>query len=108
MPAGKAEFSRSLDKLNNMPRPRKPRHIQFEPNVYYFKPQGIPLRLLEEVILEADEVEALKLHDIDGLEQIEAAKKMKISQSTFARILDKTYKKLAEGVIGGKAIRIEK
>jgi len=64
--------------------------------------------MLEEVILEYDELEALKLHDIDGLEQIEAAKKMKISQSTFARILDKAYKKLAEGIVNGKAIKIEK
>jgi len=64
--------------------------------------------MLDEVVLEHDELEALKLHDIDGLEQIEAAKKMKISQSTFARILDRVYKKLAESIINGKAIKIEK
>lgn len=81
--------------------------MRFRPDVYYFKPQGIPLRILEEVILEPDELEALKLHDIDGLEQIKAAKKMKISQPTFARILDSAYKKIAEGIIKGKAIRIE-
>lgn len=91
-----------------MPRPIKPRCLRFKPNVYYFKPQGIPLRHLEELILKPDEIEALKLHDIDGLEQIEAAKKMQISQSTFARILNCTYKKLAEAVIKGKAIKIEK
>lgn len=91
-----------------MPRPKRPRFLRFRPNVYYFKPQGIPLRLLEEVILEPDELEALKLHDIDGLEQIEAAKKMKVSQPTFARILDSAYKKIAQGLIKGKAIRIER
>lgn len=91
-----------------MPRPKKPRCLRFRPNVHYFKPRGIPLRRLEEVVLEHDELEALKLHEIDGLEQKEAAKKMKISQSTFARILDKAYKKLAEGIIHGKAIRIDK
>lgn len=90
-----------------MPRPKKPRCLRFKPNVYYFKPQGIPLRMLEEIVLEHDELEALKLHDIDGLKQIEAAQKMKISQSTFARILDKTYKKLAESIINGKVIKIE-
>ena len=90
-----------------MPRPKKPRCLQFKPNVHYFNPQGIPLKMLKEVILEHDEIEALKLHDIDGLEQIQAAKKMKISQSTFARILNKTYKKLAQGIINGKAIKIE-
>ncbi len=91
-----------------MPRPKIRRCLRFRPNVYYFKPQGIPLRHLEEVILEPDELEALKLHDIDGLEQMEAAKKMKISQSTFARILDGTYKKIAKALVKGKAIRIEK
>ena len=90
-----------------MPRPKKPRCLRFKPNVYYFKPQGIPLSMLEEVMLEPDEIEALKLHDIDGLEQIQAAKKMKISQSTFTRILNKVYKKMAEGIINGKAIRIK-
>ena len=82
--------------------------MRFRPNVYYFKPQGIPLRILKEVVLLPDELEALKLHDVDGLEQIEAAQKMKISQSTFARTLNKAYKKIAEGIIKGKAIRIEK
>lgn len=65
------------------------------------------MRYLEEVVLAADELEALKLHDIDGLEQREAAKKMKISQPTFARTLDRAYKKVAKSIIRGRAIRIE-
>jgi len=64
--------------------------------------------MLEEVALLSDELEAIKLHDVDGLEQIDAAKKMNISQPTFARILDSAYKKIAEAIIKGKAIRIEK
>lgn len=91
-----------------MPRPKIPRFLRFSPNVCYFKPQGIPLKMLEEVVLLSDELEALKLHDIDGLDQIEAAQKMEISQPTFARILDKCYKKIAQAIVGGKAIRIEK
>ena len=90
-----------------MPRPRIPRCVRFNPDVYYFKPQGIPLRMLEEVVLRVDELEALKLYEVDGLEQIEAAEKMKISQPTFARILASTNKKIAEAIIKGKAIRIE-
>jgi len=82
--------------------------MRFKPNVYYFKPQGIPLRMLEEVVLLSDELEAIKLHDVDGLEQIDAAKKMNISQPTFGRILDSAYKKIAEAIIKGKAIRIER
>ena len=91
-----------------MPRPKKIRHMQFSPNVYYFKPRGVPLRDLEEIILASDEIEALKLHDVDGLEQVAAAKKMKISQPTFARIINTTYKKIAKALIKGKAIRLEK
>ena len=80
--------------------------MRFQPDVYYFKPQGIPLRELEEVILLPDELEALKLYEIDNLEQTEAAEKMKISQPTFARILNSAHKKIAEALIKGKAIRI--
>ena len=65
------------------------------------------MRMLEEVSLAPDEMEALKLHDIDGLDQVKAAKSMGISQPTFARTLDRAYKVLAEGIIRGKAIRIE-
>ena len=90
-----------------MPRPRKPRCLRFRPGVNYFKPVGIPLRHLGEVVLGHDEIEALKLHDVDGLDQIGAAKKMKISQPTFCRILDSAYKKIANALIKGKAIRIE-
>ena len=90
-----------------MPRHKIPRCVRFNPDVIYFKPQGIPLRMLEEVVLRADELEALKLYDVDGLEQTQAAEKMKISQPTFARILDSAYKKIADALIKGKAIRIE-
>ena len=81
--------------------------MRFQPNAYYFKPQGIPLRELEEVVLLPDELEALKLHEVDGLEQIEASEKMKISQPTFARLLGSANKKVAEAIIKGKAIKIE-
>jgi predicted DNA-binding protein (UPF0251 family) len=91
-----------------MTRPKKLRCLRFRPGVHYFKPQGIPLRQLEEVVLLPDELEALKLHDIDGLNQVGGSVKMKISQPTFARTLDKAYKKLADAIINGKAIRIEK
>ncbi len=62
---------------------------------------------MEEVILEMDEVEAIKLYDIDGLEQLKAAKKMGISQPTFARIIGGARGKIAKALIFGKAIRIK-
>jgi predicted DNA-binding protein (UPF0251 family) len=91
-----------------MSRPKIPRCVRFNPDVYYFKPRGVPLVELEEVVLFSDELEALKLYDMDGLDQIEASEKMKISQPTFARILDSARKKSADAIISGKAIRIEK
>jgi len=65
------------------------------------------MRFLEEVILLPDELEALKLYEVDGLAQSEAGKEMGISQPTFARLLDRAQKKVAKAIIDGHAIRIE-
>ena len=89
-----------------MVRPRLCRRIRFNPNVTYFKPQGVPMRFLEVIELTTEEVEALRLKNIKDLEQIECAKLMKTSQSTFQRILSSAYKKITEALISGKAIKI--
>jgi len=65
------------------------------------------MRFLEEIKLASDELEALQLADAKGLDQIKAAKEMKVSQSTFQRILSSARKKVSQGLIEGKAIRIE-
>ncbi|PIV10369.1 MAG: hypothetical protein COS49_00900 [Candidatus Portnoybacteria bacterium CG03_land_8_20_14_0_80_41_10] len=91
-----------------MPRPRLCRKIRFDPNVTYFKPQGVPMRYLEVIELTTEEAEALRLRNIKDLEQTEAAKKMNTSQSTFQRILSSAYKKITEALIEGKAIKIIK
>ena len=59
-----------------MPRPFRCRRIRFNPDVTYFKPRGIPLRELEEVVLKVDEFEAVRLKDLEGLEQEICAKKI--------------------------------
>lgn len=89
-----------------MVRPLKPRRVLFDPDVVYFKPRAVPLSMLEEVDLSLDELEALRLCDYKNLEQTEAAKKMKVSQSTLQRILTSARKKVAEALIEGKAIKI--
>ena len=91
-----------------MPRPKSSRRIGFKPEVTYFKPRGVPMRFLEEINLATDELEALRLADFKGLDQVKAARKMKVSQSTFQRILSSARKKVSQGLIEGKAIRIEK
>jgi predicted DNA-binding protein (UPF0251 family) len=91
-----------------MVRPTKPRRIFFHPGAVYFKPRAVPLSMLKEVDLAADELEALRLCDLKNLEQKEAAKKMKVSQSTLQRILTSARQKVAEALIQGKAIKIIK
>ena len=91
-----------------MPRPPLRRRVEGRPNSTYFKPAGIPLRELEESLLGLGEFEAIRLVDMQGLSQHEAGEKMNISQSTLSRTLDSARKKLADAVVNGKAIRIEK
>ena len=91
-----------------MVRPIKPRRVIFDPNVTYFKPRAVALSMLEEVDLGIDELEAIRLCDLKGLNQIKAAKKMRISQSTLGRILASARKKIAEALTEGKAIKIRK
>lgn len=92
--------------------PRPPlcfcRDIKFEPNIIYFKPHGVPMRSLQVVELSMEEIEAYRLRHIGNLEQKQAAKKMQTSQSTYQRILYSAYKKIADALINGKAIKIIK
>lgn len=90
-----------------MVRPRLCRRVMFNPNVTYFKPRGIPLVDLEETILNVDEFEAVRLKDLNDLEQEECAKRMNISQPTFNRLVRGARKKIADAIVNGKAIRIE-
>ena len=90
-----------------MPRPTKCRQVGLDPEVTYFKPRGVPLSELEEVILSHDELEALRLADLEGLYQDDAAARMKISRPTFSRIIEKARRAVAEALVGGKALRIE-
>lgn len=62
---------------------------------------------LEEIALDIDEFEAIRLADFDQLYHEDAAKKMKISRQTFGRILQNARKKVAESLIRGKALKIE-
>jgi uncharacterized protein len=87
-------------------RPRKCRCVRGEPRVRFFKPQGIPLIALEEIVLTVDECEALCFADRQGMYQADAAKKMKISRQTFGNIIESARKKTAEAILCGKALRI--
>ncbi len=90
-----------------MARPRNCRWVEILPNVTYFKPRGIPLSALQEVILTVDEFEALRLADLEGLYQEQAAEKMRVSRQTFGRIIESAHRKVADALIQGKALKIE-
>lgn len=89
-----------------MPRPKLCRKIRFNPNITFFKPQGVPLKMLKITKLTLEETEAIRLKNILGLDQIDCAKKMQTSQSTFQRILSSAYKKISIAIISGNAIEI--
>jgi len=90
------------------PRPHIRRRVSGRPLTHYFKPAGIPILELEEIILKQDEFEALRLIDSKEISQEKAAEKMKVSQPTFSRILKNARKKISEAIIKGKAIKINK
>jgi predicted DNA-binding protein (UPF0251 family) len=89
-----------------MSRPRLCRRVWFEPNVTYFKPAGVRMIDLEESILTVDEFEAVRLKDLEELDEETAAKKMNISQPTFNRLVSSARKKIADAIVNGKAIKI--
>ena len=83
------------------------RRVSSLPPMNYFIPAGAQASSLEEVQLLVEEAEALRLKDLEKLEQGECAEKMNISQSTFSRLLDSARQKIADALLNGKAIRIE-
>ena len=90
-----------------MPRPRHCRRVWQLPQANYYKPRGIPLSVLEEVTLTVDEFEAIRLTDLEGLYQADAAEKMNISRQTLGRILESAHKKIADALVHGKALLIK-
>jgi len=90
-----------------VPRPFCTRRISCWPEATYFKPAGVPLRVLDEITLTLDELEALRLADLNGMYQEQAAQRMKISRPTFARIAEAARKKVADALVHGKALRLE-
>ncbi len=90
-----------------MARPPKCRIVDQEPSVTYFKPRGIPLRKLDEITLTVEGLEAIRLSDVNGLDQDAAAKRMGISRQTFGRILSKARNTVARSIVEGLGLKIE-
>lgn len=90
-----------------VPRPPCPRHLARAVPSAFFKPAGTPLYELEEVVLAADELEAVRLADCEDLYRVDAAARMKVSRPTFDRILKRARAKIAGALVKGQALRIE-
>ena len=75
------------------------RRVDFVPPITHFKPAGIPLAQLQEICLSVEEAEAIRLKDIEKLEQEECGQRMNISRTTFARVLASTREKMADALL---------
>jgi predicted DNA-binding protein (UPF0251 family) len=81
--------------------------VRHEPAAVHFKPAGIPLRALEEVSVGLDELEAMRLADVEGLTHEEVGRSMGVSRATAGRILAGARRKVSEALARGWAIRVE-
>lgn len=90
-----------------MGRRKKRRIVQETPDVAFYKPQGIPMRLLEVSRLGIEGLEALRLADVEGLSQEEAAGHMGVSRATFGRVLAEARRIVATALTNGWSLRIE-
>jgi len=90
-----------------LPRPRICRLVQEHPSVVYYKPRGIPLSDLREVVLPVEGLEALRLADLEKLDHETAASMMGVSRPTFSRVLAAARSAVARALVNGWAIRIE-
>ncbi|QNK39920.1 DUF134 domain-containing protein [Caproicibacter fermentans] len=90
-----------------MARPTKWRKIENIPTIPYFIPSDKNLDDIPDNILKLEELEAIRLKDLEGLEQTECAEKMQVSRPTFQRILLSAREKIADSLINGKTIHIE-
>ena len=89
-----------------MPRPCCHRRIAGRPAAAAFKPIGVRLCEITEVVMTLDEFEALRLADLDGMYQEKAAAQMGVSRPTFGRIIEAAHRKVADALVHGKVLRI--
>jgi uncharacterized protein len=90
-----------------MPRPKCCRQIGAMPERSCFQPEGEVTSSLDEVLLNLDEYEAIRLADLEGLYQEQAASQMNVSRQTFGRIIETARRKVADVLVNGKILRIE-
>ncbi|MBN2436415.1 MAG: DUF134 domain-containing protein [Spirochaetes bacterium] len=90
-----------------MSRPRKTRTIEGPPYCKSFKPQGIPTRYINTIVITVEEYECVRLADYNNLEHKDASAKLGISRSVFTRMLQNARNKIAKAIIDGCELLIE-
>jgi uncharacterized protein len=90
-----------------MPRPRKRRRVWHEPKPAIFKPVGVPLDQIKAITLLHEELEALRLVDLEGQYQEDAAEQMSVSRSTLQRIVSEARHKVVQALTEGAALHIK-
>ncbi|MCG3178688.1 MAG: hypothetical protein BIFFINMI_01017 [Phycisphaerae bacterium] len=90
-----------------MPRPCKPRRVRACWRGGLISPQHDPGCHRETVLLQLDELEALRLADAEGFSHEQAAIHMEISRPTFSRLIERARRKVATALLGGAAMELE-
>jgi predicted DNA-binding protein (UPF0251 family) len=90
-----------------MTRPKCCRQIGAMPGKTCFQPEGATSSFFDEVLLTLDEYEAIRLADLEGLYQEQAASQMNVSRQTFGRIIEAARRKVADVLVNGKILKIE-
>ncbi len=90
-----------------LPRPRKWRKVCCLPENSLFGPLKVAYVKEQVVVMNIEEYETIRLIDLQGFTQEEAAEQMKIARTTVQRIYNDARKKLAESLVNSKVIKIE-
>ncbi|MCY6485342.1 DUF134 domain-containing protein [Clostridium aestuarii] len=90
-----------------MPRPRKFRRIMYMPKFNSFGPLDTEVKDEDVVIMNVEEVESIRLMDLEGLDQVKCAEIMNIARSTFQRIYSEAKRKMADSLVNGKKLLIQ-
>jgi len=69
-----------------------------------FKPMGVPVHMLEQVVLTLDEFETLRICDLEGKQQVEAGESMGVSRGTVQRLLVKARAKVVDALLNQKIL----
>jgi uncharacterized protein len=94
--------------MNNMGRPRKSLACRRYQGDRVFKPRSIPMTELQVVRLELGELEAMRLCDLEGLQQAQAAARMGVSRGTVWRLLQSGRARVVSAIVQNRALVIEK